>query len=852
MILVTLLCVASTPALAQKLPVPVHPDTLPTLIRSWSLPASLAPYVTNAYAPRFTLSGALLFVFDHNGRRLVAVDATNGNVKWQAPVPCRSENAFAFTPLVYRSRVFVACDGYMYSFDALNGRLKWKLGTKGVPTNGLGRSKHRLYLPYIRVVGKKAQPGVHIWAIDSRRAQVEWSKKFPGQMGYVMGDSDGVYLVTNIGVTLGLTPDRGEPKWQVRVKGDVKSPPLLDHSKLYITTLQTKAGWQGTGVFVVDVRRGRLLWKSKLSHPMVHKFMYGKQLATVDGMGRLTVFDKTGKKATEINLGFSDEPTSLLATAVKNRVFVFSSHADGNGYIRLVDMDKKKVLVAANALDMKARALTPAGKLLFIDGEDGDVYCYRLDKSQRPKRLSVPPQEFAREMLVRAQKARGPVRGGVAAKLAGLGPKALPAIEPSLESSNPFVVTLAARAIALLKPRRSVPPLLKAFKRLSETPPQKGKHDPLLAVINALAQIRDGRANKDLQKLLKDEPQGHMRRRAAFVALGSIGSPAALGPVWTFKGANQLTTSPWEPMAFTPSYDYKVEDDVTTTIENWPPEIRQATSRTVQTKTGEVYTATLSPYLGGYNDIWIGKSDLDGVISTPLFTGLTKPETEPNRRIRINSLKVNDKAEATLTIEFKRKDKWVKARPVEIPLRKLMMDRDGDKLPDIVERRLHLAITNEDSDGDGVRDSEDINPLASGKVRLTPEQKVYREAFFTYFAFLKRRGLVVVDAGEAPSIEYYGRRDPVLSLRRSTIVRFRQDVGLHAVDFVTFGGPYPAGAGFGDALPEVEWNKRKTWARVGMDILRSGENAVAYNVTLKRVGRNWVVSEFKRVWTTNK
>jgi hypothetical protein len=149
------------------------------------------------------------------------------------------------------------------------------------------------------------------------------------------------------------------------------------------------------------------------------------------------------------------------------------------------------------------------------------------------------------------------------------------------------------------------------------------------------------------------------------------------------------------------------------------------------------------------------------------------------------------------------------------------------------------------------KDSEDGNPLASGKAALAPEQRLFREAFFTFYAFLKRRGIVAVDAGEGPTFELYGRQDPVISLRRTTIEKFRREVGLHAVDYVSFGGPYPEGGGSGDALREVVWNKKKTEATLGLDVSCSGENATAYNVTLKKLGKNWVVTRFFRVWTTN-
>ena len=846
-------CVGATPARGQrKFPAPVHPDTLPTLIQSWTLPALLAPYETNVYAPRMAREGSLMYVYDHHGRRLAAVRASSGKVEWHAPVAAASDKAFAFTPLVYKGRVFVASHGHLFSFDALNGRLKWDMAHKGVPVNGLARSKHRIYLPGIYTTGRTARPGVWVWAVDSRRARVEWKKKFPGKMAYLAGDAGGLYYVGDSGVIMGLTPDRGTPTWQVRLKGRVLSPPILHKGRLYVSARRSKAGWRGTSIACLDVKSGKVLWRAKLPTHKVQKFMMQRDLVTIDGSGAITRFDQAGKKIATITLRFSDAPRTLLGTAVGKRVFISSSHEDGHGYIWLVDMEKKRVITAANALDMDARTLLSAAKMLYIDGSDGNIYGYRLDRSAQPKRPSVPPGEFAKEMLDRAEKATAPIKG-LPAKLAGLGPNALTAVEPALASANPYVVAAAAQTVGLMRSRRSIPTLLKALKRLTGTPPEaKTGYDALIPVIQAIAEMRDGRSVNDLKKLLKDENQSHHRRRAAYVALGAISTPAALGPIWAYRAARQVTTTRWEPQQFTPSYAYKVEQDVSVAVDKWPEAIRKATTRTVQTKGGQVFSAALSPYLGGYNDVWLGLSDLSGMIKQPLFTSLTKPELAPNKRIRIKKLSVSEKDRAaTLVIELKQGKKWVSARPVTVALKDLQADRDGDLLPDRVERRLHLCIGNADSDGDGIKDSEDLNPLASGKRKLTPDQILFREAFFAYFSFLKRRGIVVLDPGEGPSYEVYGRRDPILSLRRPTVEKLRKEVGLHAVDYVTFGGPYPAGGGSGDALPDVVWNRRKTVATLAMDILRSGENAAAYNVTLKKVGRNWVVSRMTRVWTTN-
>ena len=852
-LLVTLTLGSSTAMGQRKFPAPVHPDTLPTLIQSWSLPASLAPYVTNSYAPRLTRQGSVLFVYDHHGRRLAAVRAGSGKVEWHAPVRSASDQAFAFTPLIYKNRVYVASHGYLFAFDALNGRLKWEIPTKGIAVNGLARSKHRIFLPWIRTTGNKAQRGVTIWAMDSRRGRVEWSKKFPGKIGFLTGDTNGVYYAGDTGVVMGLTSDRGTPLWQVRLKGRILSPPILHKGKLYISTLRKKAGWKGTSIFHLDLKTGKIVWQHKIASDRVHKFLMGADLATVDGNGKLAQYEaRTGKKLVELTLRFSDVPRSLLGTAVGKRVFVFSSHSDKNGYIWLVDMEKKRVLTAANSLDMNARTLLSAAKMLFVDGVDGNVYAYRLDRSARPKRLNVPPEEFAKEMLDRVKGAKRPILG-LAPKLAGLGNKALGAVEPALASDNPFVVAVAAETIGFLGNRRSLKALSVALKRLStlKADPRTG-FDALLPVLHAMASLADGRSIKDLKKLLQDTTQSHLRRRAAYVALGAIGTPAALGPIRAYQAARQVSSTSWNPLPYTASYAFKVEADVGEfTAASWPEAIRKRTTHTIQTKGGKVYTASLSSYLGGYNDVWIGQSDLSGMIQKPIFTGLTKAELAPNRRIRIKKLQLSKDGKATLRIELKHKKKWIAARPVTISLSDLNQDRDGDRLPDHVERRMHLCVGNSDTDGDGLKDSEDLNPLASGKLKPTREQLLYREAFFTYFSFLTRRGIVVVDPGDGPSYELYGRKDPILSLRRRTVERLRKEIGLHAVDYVSFGGPYPEGGGSGDALPEVVWNKRKNVATIGMDILRSGENAVAYNVTLKKVGRDWVVSKFDRVWTTN-
>lgn len=845
--LVASACMLATAVAKPLPPPPIHPDTLPSLARAWTLPSSFAPNIANDYAPRTILRDGVLYVYDHHGQRLVAADADSGKVLWHSPVPARSGWAFAFTPFVSDDRIFVANDGYLHAFELKTGKHKWKVGTKGVAVNGLARSKHRLFLPWIKVKAGKSLPGVMVWAIDARRGRVNWSKKYPGNMAYLAGDANGVYYVSDTGAVLGLTADRGEPRWQVRVKGRITTPPIFDGGMLYVVSARKKAGWSGSGIYAVDTKAGKLLWETKVSSTRPALFLHKGQLTVAERSGRITMLTSEGKKDWSVDLPFGEPAETLHGASTGNRLYAFSSHPSGEGYVWLVDPVKKSIIATANALKRPARSVNPGEKTVYLDGNDGVVYAYRLDRSEQPKRRSIPPDEFAEEMLTKAAGAKKHLKD-LPLRLAALGAKALPAMENALSADNDFVATAAAEAIALLGARKSVSALLKALKMRGQNR-AVGRSDSVVAIVEALAVSRDRKAASPLAELMLNSAQSHQRRRAAYVALGGIGGTTALAPIWQFRGEHRIASIAWEPQAFTSSsrYGVEIDDDGLRPSE----EEYKKTSITSQNKAGQIYSAAISPYLGGYNDIWVGPSDLAGSMAQPWYSGLTKPETLPDRRVRFDALQVDPKGAITLQISMQRDKKWITAKPVTFSLAELTADRDGDGLTDIVEERLQTCLTHPDCDGDGLRDGEDLNPLASAKQKPTEEQELFREAFFAYYVFLKRRGLVVVDPGDDPSVEYFGRRDPILSLRRAAVQRLRKAAGLHAVDYVSFGGPYPEGGGSGDAEPKVSWGKNHRNAVIGMDIVRSGDNAVAYNVTLKKTGKNWLITKMQRAWSTD-
>ena len=916
---------AASAAKKAPRPVPIHPDTLPTLLRSWSLPASLAGEVANAYTPRIAHRGDTLFVYDHNGRRLAAVALEDGAVRWHQAVPTRSDLAFAVTPFVSRGQVFVASDGYIHAFEAKSGKPRWRVGTRGTAINGLARAGRHLFVPLIRTEKGRGKPGVQLWSIDLRRGRVEWTRKLAGALAYVRANASGAVFINDAGLVLGLTADRGEPRWKLQVKGQVNGAPVLSHGTLYLTTLRRKTGWTGSGVYAVDATTGKLLWDTTLPSAKLSWMVYNDRFLAIDAAGKMQLFDSAGKVAQTVQLQLDDQPQSLRAASAGERIYVFSYHEDGHGYVHLVDMKAGRVIAKANALDQSVRGLISTKGAVVLDGADGTLYAYHLNRSERPRRRSVPPEEFAQELLTKAESSHMPLPG-LAQKLAGLGEPALGPMAKALQSTNPHIIVAVAQAAGMIGSVKAAPALLKALgPQLAVAPGAQGTTtgaqgtttgaqgtttgaqgtttgaqgtttgaqgtttaqgtpavDAAQALLDALRTLRDARAVPLLKRTLEDPRQPHQRRRTAYVALGALGTPKALAPLLAYRKAHALGRRPFRPQAQTETAAYRVEDDP---AEDAPSasKLREAHSKTLELKDGRRFTLALSPYLGGYNDLWIQETRPHSAPGAVLFTGLTKAEIQPHQYVELLRFSVEERTrkrpatagakgantvddeplpaeseterlrrhKATLQIKMKRGKSWVAARAVTLNLGQLAADSDGDGLPDVVERRLQLCVHHADCDGDGIKDSEDLNPLASAKHPVSEAQQLYREAFFTFFSFLKRRGIVVVDPGDGPSFELYGRQDPVLSLRRNTLARLRKKVGLHAIDVVSFGGPYPPGGGAGDALRQIAYADKGRSATIGMDIVRSGDNAVAYNVTLRKSAKSWVVTRFERVWTTD-
>jgi outer membrane protein assembly factor BamB len=163
----------------------------------------------------------------------------------------------------------------------------------------------------------------------------------------------------------------------------------------------------------------------------------------------------------------------------------------------------------------------------------------------------------------------------------------------------------------------------------------------------------------------------------------------------------------------------------------------------------------------------------------------------------------------------------------------LLKDSDHDGLTDLIENRIGTDPLKADTDGDGIGDAEDRNPLCA-RVPTTEDEKVIASAYEAFFKFDATRGVryVVFPMGQNP-IELIGGDGYIirsnafprgLALKKSTVVHIQPENGKTVV-----------------------YDSTHLTATLQFGIQFMGGRVVPYEITLRRFGADWVVTGIERV-----
>lgn len=829
----------------------VHPDTLPTVIEKWSLPATVAERLEPWEAPRFSLVEDTLFLHDHAASQVMAVDVPTGRVRWFTPLGEGQPSSVEFTPFFVDQRVFVGAPGRLFYVHALTGEVRWAVPVRGEPRGVAVRIADLLFFATEggapepggerrASAGDVAGAGVSVYALGMRAGRMLWRQRLAGAGARLAADDRRVYVGLAGGDLMAIEPEKGEPLWRQAITGRTTWP-LTAGGRVLVA-----AGGGTPRLIAVDGETGKTAWEAELpASPLATCLAGDRIVVALDDGSLVAVMVADGKVAWRTVVPVDGKVARAALHAQKDRLHAHLVVPSERSRLVQIDLSTGALRSAINGLPSPAVTAAVRETLLLLDGADGTLHAVRLDSTRPPRRPTVTAREYAEELVPQAAKV-GDDREALALadKFHRLGAPVITVLTAMLQAEEPHVVAIAAIALGRIGDKRALPALRNALRKQREATSGGGGGvlDPVGALVRAVGVTGGVDVIPTLRQVLMDASLIHDLRREAWVALGRLGTGDALAALGELRASVSSGARSFEPLPITVRAVTRAGEDNDPDAQR--DDLRAETSLAVPDPAGGTVVVSLAPYLGGYNDVWIWRSPDGKTRGRPLFTGLTWGQRAPAKFLAFERMDMSSSG-ASLTLLAPEESR---PRNVALLWSDLEADGDHDGLTDRVERRLGTDEARKDTDGDGVADGEDTNPLAPARVDLTDKQKILREVFFTYFAFFRQRGLVVVDRGIDDPLEYPGRRDPVLTLRREAIRKLQSEVGLHAIDYVGFGGPFKAAARREDtdAASEVEIDGND--ARVGFDVFRGGESGVGYSVTLRKVAGSWIVTAFDEAW----
>jgi hypothetical protein len=239
----------------------------------------------------------------------------------------------------------------------------------------------------------------------------------------------------------------------------------------------------------------------------------------------------------------------------------------------------------------------------------------------------------------------------------------------------------------------------------------------------------------------------------------------------------------------------------------------------------------------GPNDIWLAYSQ-DGKEFKELFTGCAVlPESWSDAYTAAYG-------DGKIVIVYERTtaegSDAVQTR-FEASLPQIERDSDKDGLTDLVEQRFMTDPTKPDTDGDGRKDGEDMNPLVSGKKKLSEQQEIWKAAYEQYpkkypdlLQWPEDTFIMAVFDSEADYFELPGRKEYVVPATNEYTERFARQFGYDFVR-VCFGSVVLRASREGNRRVEFEFEVhiRPRFGR-------------GYILVLEQQGGNWTLVDYKQ------
>ena len=325
-------------------------------------------------------------VYICSGRRLYAVNAETGSLKWRYPAEESLTAVVKSSPLVGEDLVyFGGGDGRLYAITKENGTHAWSFATKGIMNSSPVLADGVIY------VGSSDN---HLYAIDALTGQMKWPGGFrtrddvsssPAVAGGL------VYFLSSDTVLYAAHTSTGRCRWAVRVGAWSRSAtPVVSENTVFLAA--------GNVLQAYQAKSGRMKWGVRFS----------SEITTVPAVAHGTVYVacRNGKLYALTNAGKLkwDAPADLGASAYGSPVVAGDTVIVGanKGVLAAADAEtgklKWKYIVMPSSVEYGSYryklkyvniAAAPAVSYgtLYVLADDGTIHAFRYDMPD-----STPPQ----------------------------------------------------------------------------------------------------------------------------------------------------------------------------------------------------------------------------------------------------------------------------------------------------------------------------------------------------------------------------------------------------------------------------------------------------------------------------
>jgi len=391
-----------------------------------------------------------------------------------------------------------------------------------------------------------------------------------------------------------------------------------------------------------------------------------------------------------------------------------------------------------------------------------------------------------------------------------------------LKSSDNQVRIYAISSLGEIGDKRAVEPLCKLLSKIIDSP-RWGEMESLgREIITALGKLKDKRAVPILINYLRSEKVYHLQ--PIYLALGRIGGNDALKYLkkFYFEGERE------RKIPAQVSFKFKEENREAFSISKF----RDDKGR---------YWAIFISWIYGSPDIWIANSADGEIWRRPIFTGLTAfPGTSPQLRVKENKIFITYIKHFTPTEENLLEKRWLMPEKFTTTLLELTKDSDQDGLTDLEEKRFKTNPFKADTDGDGLIDGKDRNPLVGPKTKMT-EKDLIRQAVFSYWFKTKKSPtskmgidpVLIVKTPDGEKQEFLGYQGIVLNLNEDEVKELMKEVGESICIF---------------SIEKIKFNITKTKAKVEISNYYGPKAAQGFEIILEKKGGIWVIVEERMTW----